>query len=115
MVISGAIIRPMTAADVGEVYTVQRAAFVVLVDLGDHAGLLGHLPQRGQVGLLAGVDDAGHGRPGPVVGAADEQNLLAGRGRPDDHSGCAGQPQRGGTDALPQGKDELGGRHGPTP
>ena len=29
MVISGAIIRPMTAADVGEVYTVQRAAFAV--------------------------------------------------------------------------------------
>lgn len=26
---SGAMIRPMTAADVGEVYTVQRAAFVV--------------------------------------------------------------------------------------
>lgn len=29
MVSSGATIRPMTAADVGEVYTVQRAAFVV--------------------------------------------------------------------------------------
>jgi len=29
MVSSGATIRPMTAADIGEVYTVQRAAFVV--------------------------------------------------------------------------------------
>lgn len=29
MVSSGAMIRPMTAADVGEVFTVQRAAFVV--------------------------------------------------------------------------------------
>lgn len=29
MVSSGATIRPMTAADVGEVYTVQRAAFVI--------------------------------------------------------------------------------------
>ncbi len=46
------------------------------LDLGDDARLLLDLPHRRDVRVLPRVDDAGHRRPGAVVGAPHEQHLL---------------------------------------
>jgi hypothetical protein len=66
------VLRPV-AVDVG--HDSRRPHPHQPLDLGDDRGLLEHLPNRGDVGVLARVDDAGHWRPRAVVGPLDEQHL----------------------------------------
>src|SRR4051794_29651739 len=57
--------------------------------------------------LLPRVDDAGHRRPGPGVGALYEQDLVVTL----YDRGDSGQPQGRGADVATQVTDEIGDRH----
>ena len=76
------------------------------VDPDPDAGLLQRLARRGDGGLLAGVDDARDRRPVPVVGALDQQHLVAAA----YDGGDAGQPERVVADLLAERDHEVGDR-----
>jgi hypothetical protein len=81
-----------------------------LLDVAPDACLLEDLTHRRPRGMLAGVDDAGHGRPHPVVGTPHQEHLVV----MDDDGGDPRQPQQVVAHVLPQAEDEVGHGHVPT-
>src|SRR5664280_1357435 len=73
-------------------------------------GLLEHLADGGQRGLLSRLGDPAHDRPQTVVAAPPEQEPAV---LVDDHGADPGQPQQVMAQAGSQCQDEVGDRHVP--